>query len=354
MRRNSDKAVYAVLIIMGLVSVISLVFSGVMGTLYIKEQSKLEQVELELETEKTQAVFNEAGSVSQAEMEQLLAEKETEVEKSIKEKMKEIVSSKDGGPITMLRYFFPENLVFYDDGGYVFEPILESLKKHDLLADGFIKNQNDEMEYWEGNTKVSHKGIDVSKYQGKIDWEAVRDDGVEYAFIRLGIRGYESGKIVLDDRYEENMRGANAAGVNAGVYFFTQAVNVDEAMEEAEFVLENLADFDVPCPVVLDVEAISGSNARADKLNKEERTQVVVTFCEAVKEAGYVPMIYGNVKCFTRMLDMTLLEEYEKWYAFYDEYMYFPYEVSVWQYTEKGTVNGIKESVDLNISYKLW
>lgn len=354
MRRNKDRTVYAVVIIMGMVSIISLVFSSIMGIMYMQEKQELEQVELELEAEAAQPVFAENDSISQAQLDVLLAEKETKVEQSMKEKMKELVSSKDGGPVTMLRYFFPENLVFYDEGSYVFEPIIESVKKHQLVAANFKQNEDGEMEYWENGQITSHKVIDVSKYQGDIDWEAVKADGVEYAFIRLGLRGYESGKIVLDECYDENMRGANNAGVRAGVYFFTQAITVEEAQEEAAFVLENLADYDVPCPVVFDVEMIVGGNGRANSLTKEERTDITVAFCEAIKEAGYTPMIYGNVKCFTRMLDMTRLESYEKWYAFYDDYMYFPYEVSIWQYTEKGTVDGIKGNVDLNISYKEW
>ena len=197
-------------------------------------------------------------------------------------------------------------------------------------------------------------GVDVSHYQGTIDWAAVKEEGIEYAFIRLGLRGYESAKIVLDEYYETNMAGANSAGVAAGVYFFTQAVTVEEAKEEADFVIEHLKGYDVSCPVVFDVERISGGKGRADQLTKEERTDITIAFCEAVRAAGYTPMIYGNVVCFTRLLDMAKLNDYEKWYAFYDDYMYMPYNVSCWQYTEKGLVEGIPGNVDLNISFKTW
>ena len=254
----------------------------------------------------------------------------------------------------MLRQFFPENLIYYDEKTYVFAPVLDAVKKHNLKSENFRMNDAGEMEYVENGTVVSHRGIDVSKYQGEIDWNKVKADGVEYAFIRLGLRGYESGKIVLDEYYEKNMRGANEAGVKAGVYFFTQAVTVEEAKEEADFVIENLSDFDVPYPVVFDVEMIVGGKGRANELTQAERTDICIAFCEAIKEAGYMPMIYGNVKCFTKMLDMTRLEDYEKWYAFYDDYMYMPYEVSIWQYTENGYVDGIKEKVDMNIAYKTW
>lgn len=254
----------------------------------------------------------------------------------------------------MLRYFFPENIIFYDEGNYEFIPVSNTLKKHALLGQNFKMLESGEITYEENGVVTSHKGIDVSKYQEIIDWQAVSEDGVEYAFIRLGIRGYSSGEIVIDDYYQRNMENASKAGVKTGVYFFTQAITIDEAIEEAEFVIENLKGYQVDYPVVYDVEMITNGNGRANSLTKEERTAITLAFCEKIKEAGYTPMIYGNVKCFTKMLDMNVLEEYEKWYAFYDSYMYFPYQVSIWQYSDKGTVKGIKGKVDLNISYKTW
>ena len=345
-------------VVMALITVTSVVGCGIFGGLYYKERMEVQSVMSEnaklRDTQAQEVILQEANAISEKEMEQLLQDKEAEVEKSLKEKMKELVTAQDGGPLTMLRQFFPENLIYYDEKTYVFAPVLDAVKKHNLKSENFRMNDAGEMEYMENGAVVSHKGIDVSKYQGEIDWNKVKADGVEYAFIRLGLRGYESGKIVLDEYYEKNMRVANEAGVKAGVYFFTQAVTVEEAKEEADFVIENLSDFDVPDPVVFDVEMIVGGKGRANELTQAERTDICIAFCEAIKEAGYMPMIYGNVKCFTKMLDMTRLEDYEKWYAFYDDYMYMPYEVSIWQYTENGYVDGIKEKVDMNIAYKTW
>ena len=284
----------------------------------------------------------------------VLPEDGNAVEESMKQRMKELVIGEDGSPLKMLRSFFPENLIYYDEQQYVFSPVLDEVKKHNLIAENFVENDRGEMEYVENGVVTSHKGIDVSKYQGEIDWQAVKADGVEYAFIRLGLRCYESGKIVLDEYFEQNLQGANDADVKAGVYFFTQAVTEAEAREEANFVLENIAGYQVSYPIVFDVEMITNANGRANALSKEERTNIAIAFCETIRQAGYTPMIYGNVKCFTKLLDMTRLQDYEKWYAFYDNYMYMPYEVSCWQYTEKGKVNGIKEEVDMNISYKTW
>ncbi len=384
MQTRRIRTLHNIIVVLSIVTMISLTFAGVMGALYVREVSEVKRLRGEKEQvlpvlsvdvdDKTSgnqepgmpnqdaSVITEAASAGEdsmsdadaATLAELMQSKEAEVEQSMKEQMKALVTGEDGSPLKMLRSFFPENLIYSFDNEYVFAPVLEEVEKHSLLDENFQKTEEGLMQYVENGTVTSHKGIDVSKYQGTIDWEAVKEEGIEYAFIRLGLRGYESAKIVLDEYYDANMAGANSAGVAAGVYFFTQAVTVEEAKEEADFVIEHLAGYDVSCPVVFDVERISGGKGRADQLTKEQRTDITIAFCEAVKAAGYTPMIYGNVVCFTQLLDMTKLNDYEKWYAFYDDYMYMPYNVSCWQYTEKGRVNGIPDNVDLNISFKTW
>ena len=378
--RTLHKIITALLI----VTMISLTSAGAMGALYVREASEVRRLRgdadqalpvLSVDVDNQTAQKQEPGmpnqdvpavteaaaagedSMSDADataIAELMQSKEAEVEQAMKDRMKALVTGEDGSPLKMLRSFFPENLIYSFENEYVFAPVLEEVEKHSLLEENFQKTEEGLMQYVENGAVTSHKGIDVSKYQGTIDWSAVKEEGIEYAFIRLGLRGYESAKIVLDEYYEANMKGANSAGVAAGVYFFTQAVTVEEAKEEADFVIEHLAGYDVSCPVVFDVERISGGKGRAYQLTKEERTDITIAFCEAVKAAGYTPMIYGNVVCFTRLLDMTKLNDYEKWYAFYDDYMYMPYNVSCWQYTEKGLVDGIPGNVDLNISFKTW
>jgi GH25 family lysozyme M1 (1,4-beta-N-acetylmuramidase) len=174
---------------------------------------------------------------------------------------------------------------------------------------------------------------------------------VEYAFIRLGIRGYTEGEIKEDDTFEYNINGALDNGIEAGVYFFTQAISVEEAEEEAQFVLDAIEPYDVTYPVVLDVEAVNQDNARTKDLTKEERTEYCIAFCEKIRQAGYTPMIYGNLKSFMLMLDMEKLEDYDKWFAYYDDQLYFPYNVRVWQYTDTGSIEGIDTDVDINISF---
>ena len=149
-----------------------------------------------------------------------------------------------------------------------------------------------------------------------------------------------------------NIKGALRNDIEVGVYFFTQAINEEEAREEARYVLDALEPYEVNYPVVIDVEAVSNADARTKDLTVEERTQYCITFCEMIKEAGYTPMIYGNMKTFMLMLDIEQLEEYEKWVAFYDEPMYYPYAFKIWQYTDEGKVAGITGDVDLNISFE--
>ena len=258
------------------------------------------------------------------------------------------------GTYFLLRELYPEELVVAADSRYYFFPILDSLKHHSYQKDQFLMNDDDILEYVVDGEVVSKKGIDVSRYQEEIDWEKVAGDGVEYAFTRLGIRGATEGKLAIDVAYEKNMEGALANDIDVGVYFFTQALNAQEAVEEAEFVLENLEDYEISYPIVLDVEEVTTKNPRTKELTKEDRTKACIAFCERVKEAGYTPMIYGNLKTFLLMLDMEKLEEYEKWFAYYRTPLYFPYEFSVWQYTSTGKVDGISTDVDLNVSMKDW
>lgn len=389
MQTKRIRTLHIIIVFLVILTMISLTCAGTMGILYVREAGEVDRLQGEKErlladqampvlsvdvednmtgngepgmteqgmesaSEIAAAGQDSIGDADAAGIAELMQAKESEVEQSIKDRMKALVTGEDGSPLKMLRSFFPENLIYSFEDEYVFAPVLEGVRKHTLLDENFQKTEDGLMQYVENGIVTSHKGIDVSKYQGDIDWAAVREEGIEYAFIRLGLRGYESGKLVLDEFYDANMRGANAAGVSAGVYFFTQAVTVEEAQEEAAFVIDHLKDYDVPYPVVFDVERISGGKGRADEITKEERTEITIAFCEAIRAAGYTPMIYGNVVCFSQLLDMTRLNDYDKWYAFYDDYMYMPYEVSCWQYTEKGRVNGIPNNVDLNISFKTW
>lgn len=255
--------------------------------------------------------------------------------------------------VSVLRDLFTEDVVINADGKFHFFPITDALKQHDYKYDNFKVLENKQIVYVDDTNEIlSKKGIDVSRYQGEIDWKDVASDGVEYAFVRAGSRGSTEGKIVEDATFEDNMEGAIDNGIETGVYFFTQATTPEEAVEEAEFVLELIEDYDVTYPVVYDIEEVTSDSARTRDLTKQEYTENCIAFCETIKAAGYTPMIYGNLKSFMIMLDMTQLEEYEKWFAYYSDEVYFPYEFGIWQYSSEGSVKGIEGDVDMNVCMK--
>lgn len=295
----------------------------------------------------------------QAQVDLMLAEAADTARKAASEEIKnqilgQIESDLASGKSTVetIRPHYPEDIVVVSGGTFHFVPINESLKKHGLVQESVVVLDGGEMQYIQNGQVLSHKGVDVSKYQGKIDWQAVAADGVEFAIIRLGIRGYgEEGNIVLDDMFHTNMKGAQAAGIKVGAYFFAQAITVEEALEEAQFVLEQLAPYTLEYPVVYDVEKVSASSGRMNALTREQRTEVALTFMKAIKDAGYTPMLYANMEMLTVLIDIARFEEYHKWYANYGSTLYYPYDFSMWQYTEKGSVNGIQGDVDMNISF---
>jgi len=257
--------------------------------------------------------------------------------------------------VEAFRAVYKDSLVVASGGQYHFIPISDVLKKNDYATENLKIAENGEYQYVVNEAVTSYKGIDVSKFQERIDWNKVAADGVQFAFIRVGNRGYGTGAMVEDSSFKRNIKGALDAGVKVGVYFFSQAITEEEAIEEANFVLEKIAPYQVECPVVIDVEMISGDEGRMDAITVEERTHITKVFCETIQNAGYKPMIYMNLEMAAMGLNLEELEDYEKWFAYYNPEMYFPYEYSVWQYSEKGTVQGISGSVDMNISFKpIW
>ena len=256
--------------------------------------------------------------------------------------------------VEVLRTLYADKMVVASNGKYHFVPIYESLKQNNLAAEGLMLKSDGTVEYVENGQVISYKGIDVSKHQGEIDWAKVAADGVKFAFIRVGNRGYGSGAIVEDAQFEANIKGAISNGIQVGVYFFSQAINEQEAMEEAKFVLDKIAPYKVQCPIVIDVEKVADSEARMNKISSEQRTANTLVFLQAVEDAGYEAMLYHNMEMGLLMLDLAQFEEYNKWFAYYNKEIYYPYAFDVWQYSDKGKVNGINGDVDLNISFKLW
>lgn len=211
-------------------------------------------------------------------------------------------------------------------------------------ADG---SENTDLQFAKGGAKL---GIDVSKWNKTIDWDEVKDAGIEFAIIRCGYRGASSGALVLDPMYEQNIRGAIEADIPVGVYFFTQAVDEVEAVEEASAVISLIEEYDVDYPVFLDSES-TGGTGRADGLEADERTKIHRAFLKTIADAGYETGIYGSRNWLNDQVDMEELSSHKTWLAEYAEVPEYDGYYHMWQYTSKGTVDGIDTNVDLNLCY---
>ncbi len=199
----------------------------------------------------------------------------------------------------------------------------------------------------DGNAKF---GIDVSKWNGEIDWDKVKQAGVEYAIIRVGYRGSSTGALVEDPYFEKNIRGAIASDIPVGVYFFTQAVNEVEAVEEASMVIKLCSDYNLTYPVFIDTEG-AGGNGRADQLGQAERTLVCRAFCTTIKNAGYKAGVYASRNWFNNNLLSDQLEQDVIWLAEYRETPLYQGYYQMWQYSSNGSIDGIEGRVDINLSY---
>ena len=214
---------------------------------------------------------------------------------------------------------------------------------------GRLDFQYDRNNYLYALKTDSYAGIDVSAYQKEIDWEKVKASGIDFAIIRLGFRGYgEEGKLVEDEMAQTNLQNATEAGLPIGAYFFSQALNIEEADEEIEFLLKILGDYHLDMPIILDWE-IPVDTARTVGMDARTLTDIQLHFCSVMTEKGYQPMVYFNWHMSSRLLKLHELEEYPFWLALYQDRMTYPYKVEMWQYTDKGRVPGIEGDVDLNI-----
>jgi len=193
-------------------------------------------------------------------------------------------------------------------------------------------------------------GIDVSVWQKEIDWAQVKSAGVEFAMIRAGWRGSEQGVLAEDTYAQANYTGATNAGIKVGAYFFSQAISVEEAVEEANYLLSIIKDWTVEMPIVFDWEPVS-DDARTASVDTRTLTDCTKAFCDTISKAGYQPMIYFNASHSFDRIYIRELTQYPFWLARYDTVLNYPYKVDMWQYTETGTVPGITGNVDINLYF---
>ncbi len=236
----------------------------------------------------------------------------------------------------------------YDGFDWIWMTPLEGVEVNDLNEEDFSVS-NGKIIYT-GDKYDVLRGIDVSEHQKEINWQEVADSGIDYAYIRVGRRGYTEGGLFDDAYFEKNILEAQASGLRTGVYIFSQAVSVQEAIEEANYLIEEVREYDIPLPVVYDWEKISEDGSRTSDISTETRTDCAVAFCETVRNAGYVPCVYINRNMGYYGYDLSRLDDYEIWFSLPESgFPNFYYHVDMWQYSFTETVPGISVETDMNL-----
>ena len=246
----------------------------------------------------------------------------------------------------------PETLIFRDVYGVEYETQINPRIAPVPYDKSLFRHEGQKLSYDDGAYECM-LGIDVSHHQGSISWNEVKDAGYDFAFLRIGYRGYgKEGSLNPDKTFASNYDKASAAGIKLGVYFFAQAVNEEEAAEEAEYVLKLLDGRSLDLPVVYDPESILDDEARTDDVDGEQFTKNTRVFCDAIRADGYTPMIYSNMLWEAFELDLEQLSDMNVWYADYEDVPQTPYDFEFWQYSNTGNVSGVSGSCDLNIWMK--
>ena len=226
------------------------------------------------------------------------------------------------------------------------EATLPPLRANPIQPEDFVEKDN----FLHCLTYPAVPGIDVSFWQGQIDWPQVKAAGVQFAMIRVGGRSSDQGSLFLDDCVQANYNGASAAGLRIGAYFFSQAINPEEAVEEAEYLLAAIKNWKVDMPIVFDWEYIS-ADARTGNVDARTLTDCAKAFCSTIAAAGYQPMIYFNTSQSFDSLYLAELANYPFWLAQYNDTLEYPYKIDMWQYTDQGSIPGINGYVDLNLYF---
>lgn len=235
-------------------------------------------------------------------------------------------------------------------------PILQDVQKCQYDKSLFKIDRKTKRASYKGDSNYTYRlGLDVSRHDGEpIDWKKVKADGWEFIIFRIGYRGYQTGILHLDEHFHQNIQGALKEGFDIGVYIFSQAINEDEAVEEAELIINELKNYEITLPVVFDPESIPWEEARTDEITGEQFTKNTIAFCNRIKEAGYEPMIYSNITWEAKFFDLSQLKEYKLWFADYQYPPTTPYHFEFWQYGgEWGKVPGFPKGKRVDVDMQL-
>lgn len=253
--------------------------------------------------------------------------------------------------------------VALEDGSFEEYEIDKDILKNEYDFEKYLSNTEKGYFYSDGNAKV---GIDISKHQGIVDFQKVKDSGIDFAMIRVGSRGISTGEITLDDKFVEFATNANSVSLPIGAYFYSMATNDVEAVEEANFAVAACVNYGITYPIAIDMEIVANDSYRSKNLSNKERTTIAKIFCDTVKAFGFKPMIYARYDYLLSKLDLKELEGIDIWLCdvvteggsrytqenkdvYYTDY---PYWFNMWQYSHSGRVDGINSDVDLNICFK--
>lgn len=240
-------------------------------------------------------------------------------------------------------------LIINDSGEEEWVPIDENLAKHSYDLNSFVC-QSDRMKYYKSGEVISYLGVDISEKQGYVDFNKVKKAGIDFCMIRVGARGYGTGQLFLDDNFTDNMKRATDAGLEVGVYFYSQAITEEEVLEEVMLVLESIKDYNVTYPVAFQMEYVENDTARVEQISKASKTELAQIFLGTVKSSGYTPMLYGKKEWLLKKVDLTKLSEYDVWLSQNKTQPDYPYQFGMWQYNNHAVIDGISGSVYLNIS----
>ena len=245
-----------------------------------------------------------------------------------------------------------EGMVQVSDGmgGLMWVELYDDVPVSSLQAGDFYRDG--QFVQFAGDGFAVKRGIDVSFYQGDIDWQSVQSAGIEFVMIRAGYRGYSEGVIYEDTKFRQNIDGAKAAGLEVGVYFFSQAIDTKEAVEEAEFVLALIDGYELDFPVAFDWERIGNDDpSRTDHVNGATLTECALAFCDTIREGGFEPMVYLYRRLGYFDYNLSDLLGLKLWVGALGEFPDFYYEHYIWQYSIKGSIDGIVGDVDLDICF---
>ena len=223
-----------------------------------------------------------------------------------------------------------------------------SLHKYDFSG---LVYEKPLMKYFENSAKLSYVGVSISKEEGYIDYNKLKKAGIQYVMIRLGQRGYGSGQVSIDENYSDNMKRANDAGLDVGVYFYSQAITEAEAVEEANIVIEQLKEYEITYPVAFIMEKITDDSSRIENLTVNDKTKIATSFLSTIEAAGYNGVLYGTKEWLIKQLDLSKLKDYDTWLSQNTDVPDYPYKFTMWEYSKTNSIDGIAGNANLSISF---